>query len=179
MFTASRPLGRSGIDVSPLGFGCWAIGGPFSYRDNPIGWGSVDDDESIRAIRRAVDLGITFFDTADVYGAGHSERVLGRALAGLRDRVVIATKFGLPFDEQSKQIVGDDVRTPVDMRRALDASLTRLGTDRVDLYQLHLDDLPIAEADELRGTLEDLVAAGKIRGYGWSTDLLDRAESWA
>jgi aryl-alcohol dehydrogenase-like predicted oxidoreductase len=76
-----RSLGRSGIDVSALGFGCWAIGGPWSTPSGePLGWGEVDDDESVAAIRRALDLGVTFFDTADVYGAGHSERVLARAL---------------------------------------------------------------------------------------------------
>jgi aryl-alcohol dehydrogenase-like predicted oxidoreductase len=76
-----RSLGRSGIDVSALGFGCWAISGPWSTPSGePLGWAEVDDDESVAAIRRALDLGVTFFDTADVYGAGHSERVLARAL---------------------------------------------------------------------------------------------------
>src|SRR5881409_2231960 len=87
-------LGRVDIEVSPVGFGCWAIGGPFSNpAGEPLGWGEVDDEESVRAIRRAAELGVTFFDTADVYGAGHSERVLGKALAGIRDQVVIATKW--------------------------------------------------------------------------------------
>src|SRR5918996_1525881 len=77
----TRTLGRSGIEVSALGFGCWAIGGEWQDTDGqPLGWGKVDDDESVRAIRRALDLGVTFFDTADVYGTGHSERLLGRAL---------------------------------------------------------------------------------------------------
>ena len=77
MFT--RTLGRSRIEISAMGMGCWAIGGPFWRGDQPVGWGTIDDDESIRAIHRALDLGITFLDTADVYGCGHSERVLGRA----------------------------------------------------------------------------------------------------
>ena len=78
-----RDLGtRTGIQVSALGLGCWAIGGPYTSNGRPAGWGEVDDEESIRAIRRALDLGVTLFDTADVYGCGHSERVLGRALAG-------------------------------------------------------------------------------------------------
>jgi aryl-alcohol dehydrogenase-like predicted oxidoreductase len=88
--------------VSALGLGCWAIGGPFDRIEGgqraPMGWGQIDDAESIRAIHRALDLGITFFDTANNYGAGHSERVLGRALAGRRSGVVIATKFGSIFD---------------------------------------------------------------------------------
>ena len=93
----TRPLGKSGITVSAMGLGCWAIGGPFWKNGQPVGWGQVNDDESDRAIHRALDLGVTFFDTADVYGCGHSERVLGKALAGRRDRVVIATKFGQVF----------------------------------------------------------------------------------
>src|SRR5918996_5373580 len=80
---------RTGVQVSALGLGCWAIGGPFTSNGRPAGWGEVDDDESTRAIRHALDLGVTLFDTADVYGCGHSERVLGWALAGRRDEVVI------------------------------------------------------------------------------------------
>jgi aryl-alcohol dehydrogenase-like predicted oxidoreductase len=104
----SRKLGRSGIEVSPMGLGCWAIGGPFWDGATPCGWGEVDDEESIRAIRAGLDLGITLFDTANVYGAGHSERVLGRALAGIRSRVVIATKFNAVFDEATRQVTGSD-----------------------------------------------------------------------
>src|SRR5262245_30890654 len=113
----TRSLGRSGIEVSAVGLGCWAIGGPF-YRDGgPVGWGEVDDDESIRAIHRALDLGATFFDTSNVYGAGHSERVLGRALAGRRDDVAIATKFGNVFDETTLHITGADA-SPAGIRHA-------------------------------------------------------------
>src|SRR5512136_702913 len=104
--TYSRKLGRSGIEVSALGMGCWAIGGPFWAGDEPHGWGEVDDAESIRAVHRAMERGVTFFDTADVYGAGHSERVLGQALAGHRSDVVIASKFSEMFDEATRQIKG-------------------------------------------------------------------------
>ncbi|MFI7136845.1 aldo/keto reductase [Streptomyces massasporeus] len=91
----TRPLGRGGIEVSALGFGCWAIGGEGQAVDGqPLGWGRVDDEESVRAVRRAPDLGVTFFDTADAYGAGHSERVLGRALGKRRADAVVATKWG-------------------------------------------------------------------------------------
>ncbi len=93
----TRTLGRSSITVSALGFGCWAIGGPAWRGETPVGWGEVDDAESIRAIQRALDLGITFFDTADVYGAGHSEQIVGQALAGRREQAVIATKFGTGY----------------------------------------------------------------------------------
>ena len=109
MGMAMRTLGRSGIQVSPMGMGCWAIGGPYRAGDQPLGWGEVDDEESVRALRRALDLGVTFFDTANVYGAGHSERIVGRALAGRRDEVVVATKFGNVFDEASRQHLGTDV----------------------------------------------------------------------
>ena len=142
-----RILGRSGIEISGIGFGCWAIGGPFSMDGRPDGWGQVDDGESVAAVRRAVELGITFFDTADVYGAGHSEEVLGRALAGHRDEVVIATKFGYTFDRGQRAITGEDVSHGY-IRRACQASLRRLGTDRIDLYQLHVGDLTPTRAQE-------------------------------
>jgi aryl-alcohol dehydrogenase-like predicted oxidoreductase len=172
-----RTLGRSGIEVSGIGMGCWAIGGPF-YRDGqPCGWGEVDDEESVRAVHRALDLGVDFFDTADVYGAGHSERVLARALAGRREQAVIATKWGNVFDEDTKQMTGRG-EDPAYLREAVDASLRRLGTDYIDLYQLHLNDLALDKAAELLGTLEALVEEGKIRSYGWSTDFAERAESW-
>ncbi|WP_199044545.1 aldo/keto reductase [Glycomyces salinus] len=172
-----RTLGNTGIDVSGIGMGCWAIGGPFFAESGACGWGAVDDEESIRAVRRALDLGVTFFDTADVYGAGHSERVLAQALEGRRDEVVIATKWGNRFDENTKYITGAG-DTPEYVREAVEASLRRLGTDYIDLYQLHLGDLPVEKAAALLATLEDLVGEGKIRAYGWSTDLPDRAEAW-
>jgi aryl-alcohol dehydrogenase-like predicted oxidoreductase len=161
-----------------MGLGCWAIGGPFWRGDTPVGWGEVDDDESVRAIHRALDLGVTFFDTADVYGAGHSERVLARALEGLREGVVIATKFGNVFDEESKQITGSDA-SPAYIKRACEASLRRLETDYIDLYQFHLNGYDADKGAEVRDTLEELVAEGKIRAYGWSTDFPDRARVFA
>jgi aryl-alcohol dehydrogenase-like predicted oxidoreductase len=165
----ARRLGRSGVPVSPIGLGCWAIGGPLWAGEQPRGWGEVDDQESTRAIRRALDLGVTLFDTADVYGAGHSERVLGRALAGDRRRVLIATKFGNTFDEASRQMSGVDVSAGY-VRSACEASLKRLGTDYIDLYQLHVGDLPEEQALVVRQSLEELVDDGLIHSYGWSTD---------
>ncbi|MFF5233928.1 aldo/keto reductase [Dactylosporangium sp. NPDC000521] len=176
--TETRRLGRSGIEVSALGIGCWAIGGPFWAGDQPLGWGEVDDDESIRAIRRALDLGVTFFDTANVYGAGHSEKVLAKALEGRRDQAVIATKFGGTFDEQTRR-VGPDDGSPEEVARAVRASLRRLGTDHIDLYQLHINDLPIPRALDLIPALEALVEQGLIRAYGWSTDFPERAAAFA
>lgn len=164
--------------VSALGFGCWAIGGPFWDADGkPLGWGEVDDDESIAAVRRAIDLGITFFDTSDIYGAGHSERVLGRAVAGHRDEVVIASKWGNLFDEQTKVHTGQD-ETPEYMRMAIRATLNRLNTDYLDLYQLHTAPT-VEKAEALADTAEDLIRQGLIRGYAWSTDNPAHAAAWA
>jgi aryl-alcohol dehydrogenase-like predicted oxidoreductase len=175
----SRVLGRSGIEVSEIGFGCWAIGGPFTANGGGAnGWGESDDGESVAAIRRAMELGITFFDTADVYGAGHSEQVLGQAVAGHRDEVVIATKFGYTFDTERREATGEDA-SPAYIRRACRASLRRIGTDRIDLYQLHLGELPLTRAQEVVGTLEGLVSDGLIRAYGWSTDDPQRAAAFA
>ncbi len=175
----TRKLGRSGIEVSALGMGCWAIGGPFAYADGrQSGWSRVDDAESIRALHRALDLGITFFDTSDVYGCGHSERILGQALRGRRDQVVIATKFGRVFDEATRIISGTDA-SPAHIRAACEASLRRLETDHIDLYQFHLGDYEAAKAGQVRETLEDLVRAGKIRWYAWSTDDPARAQIFA
>jgi aryl-alcohol dehydrogenase-like predicted oxidoreductase len=170
----TRTLGRTGLQVSAMGLGCWAIGGA-AYRDGrPTGYGSVSDEASIDAIHAALDLGINFFDTADVYGAGHSEVVLGRALAGRRDKVVIATKFGNTFDEGQGQLLGQDV-SPEYIRAACQASLRRLQTDYIDLYQLHVGNVPPAEAGEILDVLDELVGEGLIRAYGWSTDDPERA----
>jgi aryl-alcohol dehydrogenase-like predicted oxidoreductase len=175
---SERGFGHSGIAVPPLGMGCWAIGGPFWHDDTPLGWGQVDDGDSTKAIRLAFDLGIRLFDTADVYGTGHSERVLGQALAGHRDEVVIASKWGNTYDEASRQLLTPD-STPGYLRHALEASLRRLGTDYLDIYQFHLGGIEPAEAMPLIGALEALVAEGKIRTYGWSTDDPHRAASWS
>ncbi len=173
-----RVLGQSGLGVSEIGFGCWAIGGPVTLDGRPDGWGPVNDDESVAAIRRALELGITFFDTADVYGAGHSEQVLGRALAGQRDEVVIATKFGYTFDIGQQAITGENA-SPRYIHQACRASLRRLDTDRIDLYQLHLGSLLLAQAQEVASVLDELLADGLIRSYGWSTDDPQRAAGFA
>lgn len=172
-----RTLGRSGVEVGAMGMGCWAIGGPIWRDGQPAGWGEVDDDESVRAIQRAVELGVTFFDTSDAYGTGHSEEILGRSFRGRRDEVVIATKWGNTYDAAARELTGRDPSRTY-LRQALAESLRRLDTDYIDLYQLHIGDLPIAQAADLLGTLEDLVSEGKVRSYGWSTDLADRAEAW-
>ncbi|MEU7475298.1 aldo/keto reductase [Lentzea sp. NPDC042327] len=161
-------------DLGKLGFGTWAMGGPYSFDGEPVGWGPSDDAESVRALRRALDLGVTLFDTADTYGCGHSETLVGQAFAGVRDQVVIATKWGFTFDAETRRMTGTDGSVG-HLRRAVEGSLRRLGTDRIDLYQLHIGDLPLDQAALLRDECEALVAQGKIRSYGWSTDDPERA----
>jgi aryl-alcohol dehydrogenase-like predicted oxidoreductase len=169
-----RKLGRSGIEVSALGFGCWAIGGEMWMDQKADGWGAVDDAESIRALRRALELGVTFLDTSDAYGCGHSEEVIGEAIAGHRDEVVLCTKFGHVPSEGSRTLAGTCV-DPGYIERACRASLRRLGTDRIDLYLLHVWSVQVAELGAIREALERLVQKGMIRSYGWSTDLVDGA----
>lgn len=180
----TRTLGRSGIEVSPLGLGCWAVGGPWMFNGSPAGWSVVDDTESIRAIHRAMDLGVNFFDTAANYGAGHSERLLGKAVKDCRDRVVIATKFGYQVDEAAKAVVHyddreEDSHVASRLRADLEASLERLDTDYIDVYQLHVWGLAIERALEARDVLEDLVKEGKVRTYGWSTDRTDAVKAFS
>jgi aryl-alcohol dehydrogenase-like predicted oxidoreductase len=173
-----RTLGRGGVQVSALGIGCWAIGGPWTMGGEQAGWGEVDDAESVRALHAAMAGGVTFFDTAANYGAGHSEVVLGRAVADRRAEVVLATKFGYGIDEAAGTVDGVTV-TPAQVRAACAASLRRLGTDWVDLFQLHVGDLDPVASDDVRAVLEDLVAGGSIRAYGWSTDDVGRARRFA
>lgn len=172
----SRKLGRSGISVSSLGLGGWTMGGPFysgvgcAYpTGHALGYGEVDDAVSIRAIHCALDGGITLFDTADAYGTGRGERVLGRALKGRREDAVIATKVGNTYNDQSLELTGTNV-TPEYIRTACEASLKRLDTDWIDLYQLHVGILSEEEAKSAAGTMENLCDEGLIRAYGWSTD---------
>lgn len=172
-----RPLGRSGIEVSSIGLGCWAIGGP-AYRDGKaIGWGEVDDEESVAAIHAGIEAGVTFFDTANVYGTGHSERVLGRALMG-RDDIVVATKFGNLFDEASRTATGRDASAE-SVREQCEASLRRLDREVIDLYQFHIGDYDPVAAEDVVAVLEELVDEGKIRSFGWSTDDPERAAVFA
>ncbi|MFZ5989610.1 MAG: aldo/keto reductase [Bacillota bacterium] len=166
----SRRLGRSGIEISAMGLGCWAIGGN--------GWGDINDEESIRAIHKALELGVNFIDTSDAYGVGHSEEIIGKAVAGKRNGVVIATKFGHFGNEATMTLHGTNVM-PDYIEKACDASLKRLNTDYIDLYQLHVWEVSISEIYSVCDTLDKLVAKGKIRFYGWSTDLVGGAKLFA
>ena len=151
-----RKLGRTGLRVSEVGFGAWAIGGD-SY-------GPTRDGDSLEALETAWERGVNFFDSADMYGKGHSEELLGRFLKGKRDQAVIATKVGWDFYHGGvkKNFTADYLRF------ACEESLKRLATDRIDLYQLHNPTLEMIEAGEIFQTLDELKDAGKIRFYGVS-----------
>jgi len=153
-----RTLGSGGLEVSALGFGC--MGMSQSFGPNPGGRGQM-----MNLLRAAVDLGVTFFDTAEVYGPFVNEELVGEALAPVRDQVVIATKFGFAFDDQGRQ-TGLSSR-PDHIRKAVDGSLRRLGTDRIDLLYQHRVDPQVA-IEEVAGTVGELIAAGKVRHFGLS-----------
>src|SRR4051812_672642 len=149
-----RPLGRTGVQVSKLCLGTMMFGD----------WGNTDHDDSIRIIHRALDAGINFVDTADVYSAGESEEIVGKALKGRRDNVVLATKVSVPMDDDPNHR-GNSRRW---ITEEVESSLRRLGTDWIDLYQIHRPD-PNTDIDETLGALTDLVQQGKVRYVGSSS----------
>ncbi|NQZ31083.1 MAG: aldo/keto reductase [Oceanospirillaceae bacterium] len=172
-------LGKKGPLISPMGIGTWAIGGPFYAgaglgfdQGAALGWGQVKDRESIDCLRFALDAGVNFFDTADLYGAGHSEVVVGRAFKGIREQVLIASKFGNTFDANLKTMTGTDI-SPSYIIKACEDSLKRLQTDWIDLYQVHLEDIDTEQIPLVTEALEVLCEAGKIRCYGWSTNNIE------
>jgi aryl-alcohol dehydrogenase-like predicted oxidoreductase len=172
----ARRLGRSNILVSPLGLGTARMAG-LGWREDSVEQLSAQAmQEGVQQIQAAVELGVTFFDTADSYGQGLSERILGEALRSRSEGIVVATKFGEnPLTEQD-----DAWRLDADStRRACEASLGRLGFECIDLYLLHRRDYPLERAPEMMEALEELVRAGKIRYYGWSTDDVERARLFA
>ncbi|WP_454918395.1 aldo/keto reductase [Xanthobacter sediminis] len=151
-----RPLGRSGLSVSAIGLGCMGMSEFY---------GPSDDAQSLDTLGAALDLGITFFDTADMYGVGHNERLLGRFLKGKRDRIVLATKFGNVRGPNGERLGVNG--TPDYVRTACDASLQRLGIDTIDLYYQHRVD-PKTPIEETVGAMKALVEAGKVRFLGLS-----------
>jgi len=176
----NRKLGKSDLTVSSLGFGAWAIGGPWTINNKQAGWGKTDDDESVRAIHCALDHGINFFDTAANYGCGHSEKIIGKALEGKRDKAIIATKFGYKVDTDKMNVsfYGGEQNSSEVLRHIkadCEASLRRLGMDYIDLFQFHIGAYAMEKAAEVRDALEELVSEGKIRYYGWSTDNVESA----
>lgn len=160
-----------------LGLGCWAIGGPFFMEGRAVGWGEVDDTVSKAAIAVAVEHGIIHFDTAQAYGCGHSEVVLGEALKAHPD-VAIATKIGLEIDTKTKQLVGP-ITDPAHIRQTIDASRRRLGRDTIDMVLHHNNELPVDEARPTFDLLATLYEDGIVAGYGWSTDFPDSMRAFA
>ena len=181
-FSPTHPLGPNGPDVSALGVGTWALGGPWTFNGRDAGWGEVDDDVSVAALHAVIDHGVRFIDTASAYGTGHSERVIGRALAELpasvRDEIVVATKFGLVVDEESRSGGGEDV-SPAAIRRQCADSRRRLGRDRLDVLQLHGGADGAAGAEDVVATLEELVSEGTIRWFGTAQDSPEVIEVFA
>ena len=158
-----RELGRTDLKVSTVSFGAWGIGGDV--------WGKTDDAESMRALHRAVDLGVNFIDTADVYGDGHSERLIGRLLRERSgERIIVATKAGRRLNPHRASGYDRGHITAF-----VDRSLGNLGSDRIDLLQLHCPPPAVYAMPDVFGVLDDLVAAGKLRFYGVSVETVEEA----
>lgn len=161
-----RKLGNSDLEITPIGFGAWAVGGDWLY-----GWGAQDDADSIAAIHRALELGVNWIDTAAIYGLGHSEEVVARALASWSGpRPFIFTKCGMVWDENRN--IDYSLRAD-SVRRECDASLRRLGVDRIDLYQIHWSSDDLNETLEGWSTMAELQKEGKLRSIGVSNFSLE------
>jgi aryl-alcohol dehydrogenase-like predicted oxidoreductase len=160
-----RKFGRYDLKVSEIGFGAWAIGGPARLGEHVTGWGEVDDDVSLRTLEACLDLGINFIDTADAYGDGHSEELVGKAFSRRRDRVIICSKGGnrvTPEGRWTKDFSAEWIR------QACEGSLRRLKTDYIDIYLFHTPRDHIELVPEEFAVLEGLKTEGKIRYYGIS-----------
>ena len=174
----TRPLGSSGLEITPVGFGAWAIGGGgWSF-----GWGPQDDAASLAGMRRALQLGVNWIDTAGVYGLGHSEELVGRLLRELppADRPFVFTKGGLVWDPRDRMAEPHRVLKPESIRTEVDASLRRLRVERIDLYQFHWPDETGTPVEDSWETLVRLIEAGKIRAAGvsnFNVELLARSEA--
>lgn len=162
----TRRLGRTDMHITRVGFGAWAIGGA----DWAVGWGAQDDIDSIAAIRHAIERGINWIDTAAVYGLGHSEEVVRRAVAEMptNERPYVFTKCGLVWDEKDRKAMPRQVGAPASIRREVEASLKRLGVERIDLYQMHWPAEDGTPLQDYWQTLLDLKAEGKVRAVGLS-----------
>jgi aryl-alcohol dehydrogenase-like predicted oxidoreductase len=174
----TRPLGRSGLAITRVGFGAWAAGGGgWSF-----GWGPQDDEDSLAAMRRAIERGVNWIDTAAVYGLGHSEEVVGRFLRELpsASRPLVFTKCGLIWDEKSPMVQSRRVLQPESIARECEASLRRLGVERIDLYQFHWPDQTGTAVEDSWAAMARLVEQGKVRAAGVSNfglELLEHCEA--
>jgi aryl-alcohol dehydrogenase-like predicted oxidoreductase len=173
-----RPLGRTGLQITRVGFGSWAVGGG----GWAFGWGPQDDVESLATMRHALDLGVNWIDTAAVYGLGHSEEIVGRLLRDIphTKRPFVFTKCGLVWSENNRMREPRRILTPDSIRRECDASLRRLGIERIDLYQFHWPDEVGTRVEDSWAAMVDLVHEGKVRAIGVSNfdvQLLARCEA--
>ena len=162
----TRLLGRSGLAITRVGFGAWAAGGGgWSF-----GWGPQDDEDSLAAMRRAIERGVNWIDTAAVYGLGHSEEVIGRFLRELpsASRPLVFTKCGLIWDEKNPMVQSRRVLQPESIARECEASLRRLGVERIDLYQFHWPDQTGTAVEDSWAAMARLVEQGKVRAIGLS-----------
>ena len=162
----TRPLGSSGLAITRIGFGAWAAGGGgWSF-----GWGPQDDEDSLAAMRRAVERGVNWIDTAAVYGLGHSEEVVGRFLRTLpaAPRPLVFTKCGLIWDEKNPMVQSRRVLKPESIAAECEASLRRLGVERIDLYQFHWPDQTGTPVEDSWAAMARLVDQGKVRAIGVS-----------
>lgn len=171
----TRALGRTDMAITRVGFGAWAIGGG----DWAVGWGTQDDRESIAAIRHAVARGINWIDTAAVYGLGHSEEVVREALSTIpkNQRPYVFTKCGLVWDDNDRSAMPRNVLAPASIRREIEASLRRLGVERIDLYQVHWPARDGTPLDAYWQTVLDLKAEGKVRAVGLSNHSASQLEA--
>lgn len=160
----NKPLGKTGLNVSAVGFGAWAIGGPVNIGGVAIGWGKTDDSESLAALDAAYEAGINFIDTADFYGLGHSEELIGQWLKSRKPEVIIASKVGNTIVDGKP---GQDF-SKKHILSAIENTLRRLGVESLDLYQLHGPGLAVLEKGECLEALAELKSAGKIKHWGVS-----------
>ena len=177
MTLPTRPLGKSGLNITTVGFGAWAIGGG----GWAFGWGPQDDAESIATMKRALELGVNWIDTAAIYGLGHSEEVVGRLLKELKpaERPLIFTKCGLVWDESDRMKDAKRILAPASIRKECEASLKRLGIERIDLYQFHWADESGVPIEDSWAEMLKLVEEGKVRAAGVSNfgmELMARCE---
>lgn len=177
----NRVLGKSKIEIKPLGLGCAAIGGYYTRNGRVVSRGQIDDHETIRAIHTALDHEIQLFDVANIYGAGHAERILGKALSqGKRQQTILQVKFGASFDEVTRRQI--DYKGKYDtawIANSIEGSLRRLQTDYIDILQFQIADYEIEWLPEIIDALGRFVLTGKIRAYSYGTGDVERARLFA
>ena len=176
----ARTLGKLNESILPIGFGCAAIGGFYTRNGRVASRGDIDDDQSVRAIHSALDKGIRLFDVANIYGTGHAERILGRALSGRRQDAVLQVKFGASFDEVRKSQIDYEGELSTEMIvNSVAGSMRRLQTDYIDILQLQNADYPAESIPKLIKQLDKLVQNGLIRAYSFGTPDVGKAEKFA